>query len=429
MFDMEILAALTAGLISAVSLPIGAGLGLALRPGHRVTAALMAFGAGALLFALTIEIVAPAFHEAGFLPLAAGCVMGGVAFELINQELNEHGGFLRKTATTARQFALKRREQTKGLLARLSHQPIFHALTPEQIAELAPMFEVRMVDAGRKIIAEGGVASAMYIIESGEVEVSRGDQIVTTLGPGDLVGELELVKDSPRVATVTAKTHLMLFRLAADDFRKLLETSPGTRDEVRQLVNTRTGVLQLADIVSQSKAREWKESAEELLIEAGRPPTRQELQHSAKSHGSAAVLGIWLGILLDGIPESLVIGTSVESFTALSWALVAGVFLANLPEAMSSSVIMRKQGYSKKRILLMWSSITVATGIGAVVGKAFFAGMSTGTFAVVEGAAAGAMLTMIAETMLPEAYENGGAVVGLSTLGGFLAALAVKAIA
>ena len=76
----------------------------------------------------------------------------------------------------------------------------------------------------------------------------------------------------------------------------------------------------------------------------------------------------------------------------------------------------------------MWSSITVATAAGALIGNLFLGDLSANGFAVIEGAAAGAMLTMIAETMLPEAYENGGAVVGLSTLAGFLAALFVKSL-
>ena len=108
--------------------------------------------------------------------------------------------------------------------------------------------------------------------------------------------------------------------------------------------------------------------------------------------------------------------------------LVAGVFLSNFPEALSSSVLMLGQKYSRTKILIMWTSITVMTSIGAVIGNLFFRSHSPGVIAAIEGMAAGAMLTMIAETMLPEAYERGGMVVGLSTLAGFLAALFVKYI-
>ena len=156
-------------------------------------------------------------------------------------------------------------------------------------------------------------------------------------------------------------------------------------------------------------------------------PTSLEIDKAVQAFGPAT-LGIWLGILLDGIPESLVIGISVNEHTGAPWALVAGVFLANLPEAMSSSVVMQNQKYNIKKIILMWSSIRIMTAVGALVGNLFLQNLSHSHLAILQGIAAGAMLTMIAETMLPEAYEQGGAIVGLSTLFGFLTALFVKSI-
>jgi len=107
----------------------------------------------------------------------------------------------------------------------------------------------------------------------------------------------------------------------------------------------------------------------------------------------------------------------------VSLSLIAGLFLANFPEAFSSSLGMREQGYSFNRILTMWSSLMIFTGIGAWLGSVFFVGVELTTFSLVEGLAAGAMLTVIAETMLPEAYYRGGSVTGISTLLGFLAAI------
>jgi zinc transporter ZupT len=74
-------------------------------------------------------------------------------------------------------------------------------------------------------------------------------------------------------------------------------------------------------------------------------------------------------------------------------------------------------------VLLMWCSLVLITGIGAAAGALFFGNVSTAHFSLIEGVAAGAMLTMIAQTMLPEAYLKGGNVVGLATLLGFLTAL------
>ncbi|MFC1848702.1 ZIP family metal transporter [candidate division CSSED10-310 bacterium] len=157
-------------------------------------------------------------------------------------------------------------------------------------------------------------------------------------------------------------------------------------------------------------------------------------EHSQKG---GAALSIWLGIALDGIPESLIIGMLVvaaaEQQTTVSLAFIAGVFLANLPEAMSSAVTMRKNNEKIKKIFGMWMSLCVLTGIGAFLGTLIFPPHPEGLFLYfiffIEGIAAGAMLTMIAETMLPEAFElGGGPIVGLSTLTGFLAALSVKLI-
>jgi zinc transporter ZupT len=89
---------------------------------------------------------------------------------------------------------------------------------------------------------------------------------------------------------------------------------------------------------------------------------------------------------------------------------------------------MRERGMSFRCVLLMWSSLMVITGIGAALGNLFFVGVPPSSVTLVQGIAAGAMLTMIAETMLPEAYIKGGSIIGLSTLAGFLAAIFFKTL-
>lgn len=112
----------------------------------------------------------------------------------------------------------------------------------------------------------------------------------------------------------------------------------------------------------------------------------------------------------------------------MSISLIVGLFLSNYPEAQSSSVGMRQHGMSFGRILLMWSGLMLITGIGAAAGSQLFVGAGPEIFALMQGLAAGAMLTMIAETMLPEAYLKGGSVVGISTLLGFLVAIYSKTL-
>lgn len=115
--------------------------------------------------------------------------------------------------------------------------------------------------------------------------------------------------------------------------------------------------------------------------------------------------------------------------TAGAMALIVGLFLSNFPEALSSSVGMLQQGMRFWRVFTMWGAIVLVTGLGAVAGRMLLAGADHDVFAFLEGVAAGAMLTMIAETMLPEAFARGGKWTGLATLMGFLVAILVSSAA
>lgn len=142
---------------------------------------------------------------------------------------------------------------------------------------------------------------------------------------------------------------------------------------------------------------------------------------------------IWFGLLMDAVPESLVLGIQSNSASTSSLlALVVAVFLANLPEAMSSSATMSRHGMKKRSILMMWSGTFFLTFVGACLGALLFPPgsekemSSLKKIAAMEGICGGAMLTMIANTVLPEAFHQGGDVTGLACLFGFLAAMSVK---
>ena len=145
------------------------------------------------------------------------------------------------------------------------------------------------------------------------------------------------------------------------------------------------------------------------------------------SDHKGAPLGIWMGLFLDSIPEALVIGSSVAQ-AGLGFSLLAGLFFSNYPESLSSSVGMREQGMKLSTILMMWTVLMLSTGLFSALGSIYFAEVSYSVFAFTEGVAAGAMLTMIAQTMLPEAYLKGGEIVGFSSLLGFLAAIFFKTL-
>jgi len=163
---------------------------------------------------------------------------------------------------------------------------------------------------------------------------------------------------------------------------------------------------------------------------------QDEISNLHNHHGGkTAAIMIWLGILIDGIPESFVLGilsNGADNSSLLTF--VIGVFLANFPEAMSSSGTMKACGVKTVTILAMWGTIFVGTGFGAALGALTFppgSGEKRSSILIqvgIEGLCGGAMLTMIANTALPEAFEQGGNVVGLSCLMGFMSAIAVKSL-
>jgi ZIP family zinc transporter len=139
--------------------------------------------------------------------------------------------------------------------------------------------------------------------------------------------------------------------------------------------------------------------------------------------GSA--LSIVLGTVLDGIPESGVIGITIYEGGAVGAAYLAAVFISNLPESISSTSGLLTGGWKKSRVLWMWIGITLVSGIASLLGYNLFQDSSPDTVAFVLAFAAGAILTMLADTMMPEAFKHGGKLVGVVTTLGFAVAFTI----
>lgn len=137
----------------------------------------------------------------------------------------------------------------------------------------------------------------------------------------------------------------------------------------------------------------------------------------AAAGGSGTVLA--LGALLDGIPESAAIGLSLLDGGGVGVAVLAAVFLSNVPEGWSSAAGMRHDGRSAPVVLGLWSGVTAAAGVSAFLGYVLLGSADPALVGGVQAFAAGAIITMLADTMMPEAYEEGGATVGLLTALGF----------
>ena len=141
--------------------------------------------------------------------------------------------------------------------------------------------------------------------------------------------------------------------------------------------------------------------------------------------GGSSSMSIVLGSVLDGVPESMVIGLTIFEGGAVGAAYLAAVFISNLPESISATSGLVAGGWEKSRILWMWIGIAVISAVAALAGYGLFQDSSPDVVAFVLTFAAGAILTMLADTMMPEAFEHGGKWVGIMTTLGFATAFTI----
>jgi ZIP family zinc transporter len=151
-------------------------------------------------------------------------------------------------------------------------------------------------------------------------------------------------------------------------------------------------------------------------------------KRSEGSQSAGSALAIVLGIVLDGIPESIVIGLSLLGGAGVSVPIVVAVFLSNVAEAAPATTGLVLGGWRPRRVLAMWGGITVVSGLSSLVGYTLFGSASPEAIAYVLAFAGGAILVMLADTMMPEAFELGGRLVGLATAVGFALAFALTQV-
>lgn len=147
---------------------------------------------------------------------------------------------------------------------------------------------------------------------------------------------------------------------------------------------------------------------------SGTQPSEQEAAGSG--------MAIAVGALLDGIPESIVIGLSLLKGGGVSLVAVIAIFLSNIPEGLSSAAGMRHAGRSARYVFGVWGAIALASGVASWLGFVAFQDVSPDVVAAITAVAAGAILAMLADTMIPEAFEQAHTAAGLITVIGFLAA-------
>jgi ZIP family zinc transporter len=163
----------------------------------------------------------------------------------------------------------------------------------------------------------------------------------------------------------------------------------------------------------------------DLMIDRAGGDRRKSADAQESDEGGAAIL---LGTILDGIPESIVVGVGLIGGKGVSVAMVAAVFLSNLPEAIASTSGLKATGWTAARLFSMWTAVAVVSGFSALAGYALLDSAPSEAVALVLAFAGGALLTMLVDSMVPEAFRLNGPLAGLLTTLGFGVAYAIGAL-
>lgn len=142
-------------------------------------------------------------------------------------------------------------------------------------------------------------------------------------------------------------------------------------------------------------------------------------KHRKAGNATGSGLAILLGTVLDGIPESIVIGLTLVKGGAVSVAMVVAVFLSNLPEAIGATSGLKAGGWSRQRMVSLWLGVVMLLTVATLAGYALFNNADPNVIAFTLAFAGGALLTMLADSMMPDAYTDSGKLAGLATTLGF----------
>jgi len=411
---------------------LGVAIGLYVPFSKRPLACLLAFAAGSLISALAIELAyegAQSLHHQGFNAhaawafVSAGFAAGAIIYYSTSLFLEKKGAAVRYV-TQFREYALARKQAAANeRIKLLATCDLMRHLPAEQIEQILPCIHARHLDKAEILFKAGDPGDALYIIARGKVEVLtdglRGAEpggAIAQLGQGHAFGEMSLLSGGPRTATIRALEDTDLLKIGKNDFDRLVAADGQLADAVKRISHQRA-ISNLS--AGGNDAAFWAKIASGSLDHLSRHETGKMLTEAANGAGMAIVFGN----ILDTIPGCLVIGAKFTAFGNLSLTLMLGMFMGGIPEAAASASMLTKAGYRPGAIFGLWSTVLVAGVVAAAAGKAFI-GSSDALMAVfAQALAGGAVLALVAHAMIPVALEEGGSLVVLPTVAGFLFAL------
>ena len=421
---MEI-AAFFQGILGASSLILGASVGVIWQPNKAFSAAIMAFGSGILLAVLAFEITAQVYQESGFFPLLSGFFLGGLLFIGLTNYVDHHGGFLRQPAPSRRYLLEQIQEQASDVLQRIAHIDVIQNLPDTEQKILASLLNPIHVVPQTIICQEGEIGDYFYLIVKGEAEVLKREQVVTILRAGETFGEMSLLTGEPRSASVRAISPMDLYQINQEGFEWLLNHSPHLARAISQTLARRLQVSTESQVESERNLSLWQQQLmNSMQLDLILKQNSETLTGLVKRSAPSAIL---IGTLIDNIPEALVIGMNVGK-NYIGWSFLLAVFISNFPEALSSAAGMKQTGTKNKEILSLWSGVVLLSGVCALGGYSLQNQASEFFLVLVHSMAGGAILSMLASTMMPEAYELGGSTVAFSTISGFLSGFLITTI-
>jgi CRP-like cAMP-binding protein len=431
--DAALGAALAAllGLATTSSSLVGAGLGLYVALSKRLLACVLAFAAGSLIAALAIELAyegAQQLRGQGFGTqpawgfIGGGFALGATLYYAAALFLERRGAAVRYP-TRFREYALERKQQeTRQLIDLLACCGFLRQVPAEAIEQLLQSVQSRHLATGEILFRAGDPGDALYIVASGKVEVlpeaepGQPAQRLAELGQGHAFGEMALLGGGRRTATVRALVDTELLAIAREDFARLMASEPAMARAMERLSHDRA-----IDNLSAGRPNPatWIRVAGESLDRVSRADTARLLAETGRGAGLAIVFGN----ILDTIPGCLVIGARFDGVESLSLTLMLGMFLGGIPEAAASAAMLRRAGFRPRAIFALWSAVLVAGLVAAAAGYLLIGNTQSLLAVLTQAVAGGAVLALVAHAMIPEAIDEGGSLIVLPTVAGFIAAL------